>query len=151
MTSIGDPQNSMAGAPRLQHFQGLASLDKLAELPPGSVVRIDVVAAELPALQKLGASMGTAGLHIELTEHEGTWSLLACSAEPDDLRDLEAPEPMQEVLEVCAELEGGDSYLARTPCPARPLKQRLIERGLWAWLHEDPDGSGLVFVWKPPA
>lgn len=149
MTSTGDPSNSLAGAPRLQHFQGLSGLDALAKLPPGSVVRVDGKAGDRLALQKLGKSMGTAGLHIELTEHAGTWSLLACSVEPDDLRDLEAPEPMQEVLEVCAELESGDSYLARTPCPARPLHQRLIERGLLAWLHEEPDGSGLVFVWKP--
>ncbi len=150
MTLIGERQNSATEAPRLQHFQGMGDLDKLAELPPGSVVRVDASTAELPALQKLGASMGTAGLHIEISQHKNTWSLLACSVEPDDLRDLEAPEPMQEILEVCAELEGGDSYLARTPCPARPLKQRLVERGLWVWLHEDPDGSGLVFVWKPP-
>jgi len=66
-----------------------------------------------------------------------------------DLRDLEAPEPLQRILEACAALAPGASLAARTPRYPEMLLPQLERRGL-AWrVVEEPDGSGLVRVRRP--
>jgi hypothetical protein len=66
-----------------------------------------------------------------------------------DLRDLEAPEPLERILEASAALVPGAALLARTPRPPRMLLPQLERRAL-AWeMIEEPDGSGLVWVQRP--
>ena len=66
-----------------------------------------------------------------------------------DLRDLEAPEPLERILEASAALTPGAALLARTPRPPRMLLPQLERRAL-AWeVIEEPDRSGLVWVQRP--
>ncbi len=66
-----------------------------------------------------------------------------------DLRDLEAPEPMERILEACAKLAPGAALMARTPCYPRPLFSQLEHRALLWAACEEPDGSALVHVRRP--
>jgi hypothetical protein len=66
-----------------------------------------------------------------------------------DLRDLEAPEPLERILEACAGLAPGATLLARTPRPPRMLLPQLERRALSWEVIEEPDGSGLVWVQRP--
>jgi hypothetical protein len=63
-----------------------------------------------------------------------------------DLSDLEAPLPMEAILEAAAALRAGESLFARTPCFPRPLLSLLDRRGLDWQVVEEPDGGGLVWV-----
>ena len=67
----------------------------------------------------------------------------------DDLRDLEAPEPMERVLAATARLAPGGTYAARVPRHPRLLLPRLEERGLLYEVIEEPDGTALVRVRRP--
>ena len=63
-----------------------------------------------------------------------------------DLRNLEAPEPMEKILLACTQLEANDYYLARLPHVPAPLFPHLAARGLdWQVLEED-DGSAVVLI-----
>jgi hypothetical protein len=65
-----------------------------------------------------------------------------------DLRDLEAPEPMEQVLLTCAQLTAGDFFLAHLPHVPIPLFPLLQSRGLRWWVHEEADQSALLLVQK---
>jgi TetR/AcrR family transcriptional regulator len=67
----------------------------------------------------------------------------------EDLRNLEAPEPMERILAATARLVPGASYAARVPRYPRLLLPRLAERGLLYEVVEEPDGTALVQVRKP--
>jgi len=77
-------------------------------------------------------------------------SLNLPTADPaiDDLRELEAPEPMERVLLACAELQPGNVYLARLPHVPVPLFPHLASRGLNWRLHEDPGQGVLLAVFR---
>ena len=66
-----------------------------------------------------------------------------------DLSDLEAPLPMEHILEAAAELEPGQALIARTPCFPRPLLAQLDRRGLDWEAAESDDESALVWVGRP--
>jgi uncharacterized protein (DUF2249 family) len=66
-----------------------------------------------------------------------------------DLCDLEAPIPMERVLEAAAALEPGEALIARTPCFPRPLLAQLDQRGLDWEAAEADDESALVWVRRP--
>lgn len=68
---------------------------------------------------------------------------------PEDLRELEAPEPLERILVATAALAPGASYAARTPRHPRMLLPRLAERGLAFEVYDEPDGSALVHVRRP--
>jgi len=63
-----------------------------------------------------------------------------------DLRELEAPEPMQHVLTAASQLEGDQTCFARLPHVPHPLFPLLQERGLRWWVHEELDQSALLAV-----
>jgi len=67
----------------------------------------------------------------------------------DDLRDLEAPEPMERILAATARLAPGEAYSAHVPRYPRLLLPRLEERGLLYEVVEEPDGTALVHVRRP--
>jgi len=63
-----------------------------------------------------------------------------------DLRDLEAPEPMQKILLACAQLGPDDKYLAHLPHVPNLLFPHLETRGLHWQVHENTDGSALILI-----
>ncbi len=66
-----------------------------------------------------------------------------------DLCDLEAPLPMERILEAAADLRPGEALIARAPCFPRPLLVQLDRRGLDWEAAEAADASGLVWVGRP--
>jgi len=63
-----------------------------------------------------------------------------------DLRELEAPGPMEQVLLACSKLDAGDFFMARLPRVPTMLFPHLESRGLSWWVHEEADQSGLLLV-----
>ena len=63
-----------------------------------------------------------------------------------DLRDLEAPEPMEKVLLACSGLGAGEFFLARLPRVPTLLFPHLQTRGLNWWVHEEEDHSALLLI-----
>jgi len=70
------------------------------------------------------------------------------SPEIVDLRELEAPEPMEKVLMACSQLDVTDRYLARLPHVPAPLFPHLESRGLSWCVHEEVDQSALLLIWR---
>jgi hypothetical protein len=68
---------------------------------------------------------------------------------PLDLRDLEAPEPLQRILEASAALSPGAALLARAPRFPRMLLPQLERRSLYWEAFEEPDDTALVYVRRP--
>jgi len=66
-----------------------------------------------------------------------------------DLSDLEAPEPMQRVLEAAEALPPGASVLARVPRVPHPLLAELGHRKFSCETLEAEDGTALVRVGRP--
>jgi hypothetical protein len=67
----------------------------------------------------------------------------------EDLRDLEAPQPLERILIATAKLAPGEAYSARVPRYPRLLLPRLEERGLLYEVVEEPDGTALVHIRRP--
>jgi len=63
-----------------------------------------------------------------------------------DLRELEAPGPMEQVLLACSKLDVGEYFMARLPRVPTMLFPHLESRGLSWWVHEEADQSGLLLV-----
>ena len=67
-----------------------------------------------------------------------------------DLRNLEAPEPMEQVLLACSQLDDEAFFLAHLPHIPTPLFPHLESRGLRWWVHEEADQSALLLIRKKP-
>jgi hypothetical protein len=65
-----------------------------------------------------------------------------------DLRELEAPEPMETILMASTQLKSGDVYVAHLPHVPTPLFPHLEARGLDWQVFEETDGSALVLIRK---
>jgi hypothetical protein len=65
-----------------------------------------------------------------------------------DLRELEAPGPMEAILMASAQLEPGGMYVAHLPHVPTPLFPHLEARGLAWQVFEETDGSALVLIRK---
>ena len=65
-----------------------------------------------------------------------------------DLREMEAPEPMEKVLLACSQLDDGQFFLAHLPHIPMPLFPHLELRGLRWWVHEEADQSALILIRK---
>lgn len=63
-----------------------------------------------------------------------------------DLRDLEAPEPMETILTACAQLGADEVYLARLPHVPGPLFPLLKARRLIWQLHAEAENSVLILI-----
>jgi hypothetical protein len=66
--------------------------------------------------------------------------------EVNDLRNLEAPEPMENILLACTRMTADEQYLAHLPHVPEPLFPHLEARGLNWQVFEEPDGSALVLI-----
>ncbi len=155
----GQPVSEPERAPKLVYVDGrallgrgidpLASvLDGLAEAGPGSVLRLDAPFHPGPLVRLLEGR----GMKVSVTafakDHHGLLAIAPPADEPDDLRRLEAPEPLERVLVAVERLEAGGAWLARTPRFPRLLLGRLAERGVEVCVHEEPDGSALILCWR---
>ena len=67
----------------------------------------------------------------------------------NDLRNLEAPQPMEKILSAGAQLGPEDIYLARLPHIPYPLFPLLESRGLSWQIHEEEEGCVLILIRKP--
>jgi TetR/AcrR family transcriptional regulator len=158
----GTPMRAAARAPALVWVDGRALLgrgiDPLAAVlggmegaGPGSVLRFDAPFRPGPLIELLRGR----GLAVEVEalgkDHHALLARVPPTPPAVDLRDLEAPEPLERVLLDTAGLAPGASYLARTPRAPRLLLGRLAERGIGAAVHEEPDGSALLLCWRDPA
>lgn len=63
-----------------------------------------------------------------------------------DLRDLEAPEPLEKVLLACSQLAAGEFFLVRLPRIPTLLFPHLETRRLSWWVHEEEDQSALLLI-----
>lgn len=148
------------GAPEIRNFDVrpiLASgedplreiLGELAACPRGSIVEIIAPFHPAPLLTLL-ESKGH-GARLENTGGEDKWILDVVVGAPAivDLRELEAPEPLEKVLAAagCLAEEGSfAALLARFP---RLLLPHLQQRGLGYCLSEAEHGV-LLLIWRTP-
>lgn len=80
---------------------------------------------------------------------QDAWDIEICAPQTPgiaDLRELEAPEPMHQILAAASRLEGDETFFARLPHIPHPLFPLLRERGLVWWVHEELDQSALLAV-----
>jgi AcrR family transcriptional regulator len=97
--------------------------------------------------------LGRRGFAVEASEVASMhWEVEVCGPECPavlDLRDLEAPEPMEAVLLATGPLEAGAVVVARVPRVPRLLLPHLEDRGLEWRVHERADGTALVYIRRP--
>ena len=93
------------------------------------------------------------GFHADLSQVGAAFEVeIRAPAAPEvlELRELEAPGPLEAVLAGAAGLQSGQALIARVPRVPRMLLPHLEERGL-AWCAvERADGSALLHVRSTP-
>jgi hypothetical protein len=160
-TSMQNPQGGASAAERgervrhcridgdtLEAAHALA-MRQLESLPQDGVLEMEVE-FEPPQLAE-GLRESCASVVVRKVSRR-RWSLIVQSS-PErgllDLTELEAPLPMERILEAVAELRPGQSLTALTPCFPRPLLAQLDRRGLDWEAAEAADSAGLVWVRRP--
>ena len=132
-----------SSAPESRHAFVMQQLDQLTE---SCVVEVELDFDPSDLLNEL-AERGARAQVRNTARHR--WMLLLQppgESELMDLCDLEAPLPMEKILEAVAELRPGEVLIARTPCFPRPLLTQLDRRELDWEATEAADKSGLVWV-----
>lgn len=121
----------------------------LENLPADGALQVSAPFQPLPLITLLGVK----GFQVTQQEfpNQDWWLTVrgAQAAEVVDLRELEAPEPMEQCLLATAELQPGASWLALLPRVPQLLLPRLKERGLAHHFLEQPDGTALIRICKP--
>lgn len=126
-----------------------AILEALGRVGPAGVLKITAPFRPEPLLALL-ASRGHAVRVQQIRAREFEVEVIhGGRPEPEDLRELEPPEPLERVLRAAGALAAGEVYLARVPRCPRLLIPRLVERGLEHRVHEEHDGTALLRVYKP--
>ncbi len=154
-SSLPSRGGSDSSVERIRHFRSdddtpeaarALIVRELRALPEGGLLEIELGFDPTGLLGEL-AELGAQG-RIQKAAR-GRWLLLLQprdERELMDLCDLEAPLPMERVLEMVAKLGPGETLIARTPCFPRPLLAQLERRGLDWEAAEAADESGLVWV-----
>lgn len=121
----------------------LASLEKM---PDNGILKLTVPNRSVDLIE----SLQSRGYRVNVRQWENSdWDVeVLASRTPDiiDLRELEAPEPMQRILTICTGMGKDDSYLARLPHVPTILFPHLLARGLAWCVHEERDNSALLMV-----
>lgn len=116
---------------------------RLESLRPKGLLVLEVPFLPEPLLALLDSEGWTAEVEVQDDNHQ--IRILGPEAAPVlDLRELEAPEPMVQILEQSTRLRPGDVLLARLPRVPRMLLPRLAERGLRARWIETREGSAYL-------
>jgi len=138
-----------SNAPESAHAFVMQQLQQLEALPEGSVLEIELGFDPSDFLDELAER----GAHAQLQKiARRRWMLLLQPpGDPElwDLCDLEAPLPMEHILEAAAELQPGETLIARTPCFPRPLLAQLDARNFDWEAAETADASALIWVRRP--
>jgi uncharacterized protein (DUF2249 family) len=126
----------------------LRALDEIAE---DGLLEVLVPFKPLPLLQLLEQR----GVRTQLEQLEPhlfrLWALKRESSALLDLRQREAPEPLECVLLAVQELGPGESLCAAVPRLPRLLFPQLKRRGLVWEVHESVDGCALLWLQAPVA
>lgn len=121
-------------------------LQTVDEVGPSGVVKIIAPFRPAPLIALL-TGRGHAVREEQLGPREFTLEVIVGGGpEPEDLRDLEPPEPLERVLVRASALPPGAAYLARLPRHPRLLLPRLVERGLDHQVFDEPDGTALIRI-----
>lgn len=124
-------------------------MQELRALPEGCILEIELSLDPSDFLTEFAEL----GAHAQLQKiARRRWMLLLQppgERELMDLCDLEAPLPMEYILEATAELQPGETLIARTPCFPRPLLAQLDRRAFDWQAAEAADTSGLIWVRRP--
>jgi len=134
--------------------RGVDPLDSVLESIEGAgrggVVKLSVPFRPAPLIALLG-SRGHSVRDAQLGPKQWAVEIVCAGApEPEDLTDLEAPEPLERVLRATSHLAPGQVYLARLPRNPRLLLPRLEERGLRWSVFDEADGTAFLLVVRPP-
>jgi AcrR family transcriptional regulator/uncharacterized protein (DUF2249 family) len=124
-------------------------LARLGRLPDDGVMKLVAPFRPTPLLSLLSARGYRAAAREFAPDCWGVEVLAPSAPAIEDLRELEAPEPLERILEASATLAPGEACAARTPRHPRLLLPQLEERGLRYEVYEEPDGTALVYVWRP--
>jgi hypothetical protein len=147
--SIAVLEHQGAGVPGDDRDALARLLDARAHIPRDGVTKLALHSDPANLLESLAAR----GIDVSATEDgHGGWALELPGPDaqpPLDLRDLEALEPLQRILEACASIAPGASLLARTPRFPRMLMPQLERRSLYWEAFEEPDETALVYVRRP--
>jgi AcrR family transcriptional regulator len=133
--------------------RGVDPLDTVLETidgaGPGGVVKLSVPFRPAPLIALLG-SRGHSVRDARVGPKDWAVEILCAGAPaPEDLTDLEAPEPLERVLRATSQLAPGQVYLARLPRNPRLLLPRLEERGLRWSVFDEADGTAFLQVVRP--
>ena len=112
----------------------MAAYRAAVELEPGERANTEPLARTLQQMERWG------GL-VDLLVAEADSKVL-------DLRDLEAPEPMERLLLAAADLEPGRRVIAQTPRVPQLLLPRLANDGVSFAVRQESDGTGLLLLWR---
>jgi AcrR family transcriptional regulator len=112
----------------------------------GSVLRIDAPFRPEPLI----ALLGRRGRAVTVQAMGPLHALLVAEADAEllDLRELEAPEPMERLLLAAAALGAGERMLAQTPRVPQLLLPRLANDGVSFAVRKESDGTGLLLLWR---
>ena len=124
-------------------------MGQLQALPKGCVLEIEIRFDPSGFLDDIARRGAQARVQKIARRRWALFLLPAGEVELMDLSELEAPLPMERILEAAALLRPGEALIALTPCFPRPLLAQLDRRGLDWEASEAADGSGLVWVGKP--
>ena len=147
--SAGQPEIHFVDAAALLG-KGIDPLDTVLKAlegsPVGSVLRIDAPFRPEPLI----ALLGRRGRTVTVEARGVTHALLVAEADSKvlDLRDLEAPEPMERLLLAAADLEPGRRVIAQTPRVPQLLLPRLANDGVSFAVRQESDGTGLLLLWR---
>jgi len=130
--------NAEAGEQKL-----LAALEKM---PDNGILKLTAPNRPVDLIELLQSR----GYRVNVRQWQNNdWDVeVLASRTPDivDLREMEAPEPMQRILTICTGMGKDDSYLARLPHVPTMLFPHLAARGLAWCVHEEQDHSALLMV-----
>ncbi len=151
------PPARTAGQPEISYVDAAALLTKgidpldtvlkaLDGSPVGSVLRIDAPFRPKPLIALLARRGRTVSVQARGPLH----ALLVAEADAEllDLRELEAPEPMERLLLAMAELGPGERVIAQTPRVPQLLLPRLANDGVSFAVRKESDGTGLLLLWR---
>lgn len=124
-------------------------LTALADVGAGGVLKLSVPFRPAPLLALLQRRGHRVRDEQVGPKHWTVEVLHAGTPDPEDLRDLEPPAPLERVLDAVKSLPKGAAYLARLPRRPRLLFPHLEAHAVSWLVADEADGSALLRVFRP--
>jgi len=124
----------------------LATLNTLAE---DGVLKLVAPFQPRPLLALLAKRGYRVSCHQVEPKHWQVEVLGTDTPEIEDYRELEAPEPLEKVLQRVEHLASGNAFVARVPRVPKLLLPHLEKRGLGWQVFEEPDQTALIHIRRP--